>query len=315
MSSCHENRDALDPRASIVLTVAIAAFLTTYAWLFVQGYRFLVIKTAILPIFLLYAGFLRKRMLFVVDWLPFLVGTVLFDVLRGSIYDAIQLHHRQPYAHYVIDLEHLFFRVPAVPVVFQAWRSNWLDAVCVGIHASHFFFFLIFGLAVWHSDRSAFLKYRQCVLLVMAVGLAGYVAVPTVPPWMASQWHLLPVVRHVTADVYSMRLPEFYGTFDVNPVAAMPSLHVAFPTACAAVGWNSFGRRVGLWLAFYAVLVAFSVMYLGEHYATDVVAGIAVGLACAWTSRRSAFDLRSPTLALAVSAAGIALAYALAEWH
>jgi membrane-associated phospholipid phosphatase len=57
-------------------------------------------------------------------------------------------------------------------------------------------------------------------------------------------------------------------------VAAFPSLHVAFPFLTFLALRRAFGR-IG-WLAFgYTMLVAFSVLYTGDHWLVDVVAGIA----------------------------------------
>ena len=57
-------------------------------------------------------------------------------------------------------------------------------------------------------------------------------------------------------------------------MAAFPSLHVAFPFLAFLALRRAFGR-IG-WLAFgYTMLVAFSVIYTGDHWIIDVVAGMA----------------------------------------
>jgi membrane-associated phospholipid phosphatase len=59
-------------------------------------------------------------------------------------------------------------------------------------------------------------------------------------------------------------------------VAAFPSLHVAYPFLAFLVLRRAFGR-VG-WLALaYTALVAFSVVYTGDHWVIDAVAGVAYG--------------------------------------
>jgi membrane-associated phospholipid phosphatase len=57
-----------------------------------------------------------------------------------------------------------------------------------------------------------------------------------------------------------------------NPVAAMPSLHAAFPFlgflfAQRLLGWRAWPLFV------YTVIVWLAVVYLGEHYVVDVVGG------------------------------------------
>jgi membrane-associated phospholipid phosphatase len=148
------------------------------------------------------------------------------------------------------------------------------------------------------------------------LGCAIYFAVPTAPPWWAAEHgHLRervervadevagdesPEVRRIMVDVGGevwgrawSRLEESLGG---NPWAAMPSLHFATsllaaillaeanPTAGAA-GWG------------YALTLGFSLVYLGEHYLTDLVAGAALVAAV-----RRLEPLAEP-LALRVSAA------------
>src|SRR5205823_1071596 len=59
-----------------------------------------------------------------------------------------------------------------------------------------------------------------------------------------------------------------------NDVAAMPSLHMAITVVIAMFAWSR-DRRLGLLGAVYAAAMGFSLVYLGEHYVTDVLAGVA----------------------------------------
>jgi membrane-associated phospholipid phosphatase len=294
--------------AGWALIAGVALLVVVYGWMFVSGSRFFVMKTAVMPIFLLYALMLRRRSAFLTDWAPVIAGTVLFDALRGAIFIAVRKQFLPVYLTYTITLEHALFRVPAVPLVLQQWRMRWLDLAAVTIHASHFAFFLLFGLVLWHLRPAYFGQYRRALLLVMGMGLLGYTVVPSVPPWLAaSAFHVLPPIAHTVGQVYNSMSAELYGTFDTNPVAAMPSLHAAFPTMCACVGWQAYGKRVGLALAVYATVAMFGVMYLGEHYAVDVVAGIGVGLLAVWAARRPWVSSLSLMRSLAVSGLMVAL--------
>lgn len=70
--------------------------------------------------------------------------------------------------------------------------------------------------------------------------------------------------------LYSMA----FGSVNPNTVAAFPSLHVAYPFLSFLVLRRAFGA-VG-WLALgYMLVVAFSVLYAGDHRAIDAVAGVA----------------------------------------
>ena len=67
--------------------------------------------------------------------------------------------------------------------------------------------------------------------------------------------------------------------------ASFPSSHAA---NAAAIAWI-FSRRwrrltPAFWVA--ALTVAWSRIYLNRHYLSDVVAGLAIGMACAWLAPR-----------------------------
>jgi membrane-associated phospholipid phosphatase len=112
---------------------------------------------------------------------------------------------------------------------------------------------------------------------VFDAGCAVYFAVPTAPPWWASeQGHSDEEVRRIMEEVgketWKSAWPAMYGALGGNPWAAMPSLHFA-TSVCAAVSLAETGRGPGAAGWGYAVTLGFALVYLGEHYVTDLVAG------------------------------------------
>ena len=117
---------------------------------------------------------------------------------------------------------------------------------------------------------------------VFDAGACLYWAIPTAPPWWAAQHGQL----EDAAEVRRMMLEygeQFWGDrwgalYDVlggNPLAAMPSLQFATSVTAAhllsevgpvsgAIGWA------------YALTLGLALVYLGEHYAIDLVAGLAL---------------------------------------
>ena len=263
------------------LRLGIVAGVAAYVALFLLGWRTFVLKTAIVPVFAAYAAALPMPRVFLGDWMPLLLSTIVFDFLRGGIYVLVEAGYRPVHAAYVIALEHAIFRTDALPLTLQRFRAPALDWTGVALHGSHFLFFLAFGLVLWHVARAYFPLYRRSLVTAMVIGLIGYVIVPTVPPWMAAlpPYDLLPPIARVVGDVYQRFLPELYGTFDTNPVAAMPSLHAAFPSVCAIVGWRALGRGAGVGVWVYAAAAMAAAVYLGEHYAVDIIAGLIVAIA------------------------------------
>jgi membrane-associated phospholipid phosphatase len=60
-----------------------------------------------------------------------------------------------------------------------------------------------------------------------------------------------------------------------NPIAAMPSIHMAI-TFLLAFPALVVSKRWGLIMLAYSAMMGYSLMYLGEHYFIDVLAGCMV---------------------------------------
>ena len=257
------------------------------------GQYFHITKGMVLPGLALAAALSGRGLAALRDWLLFLVLLLLFDTLRGSIFVAIFAWHLPWYAGYVLELEQLVFGTPSLPHWLQAhWpallASETLRVSAVLVHASHFVYFLGFGWLVYATRRQVFGEFQIAMILAMFVGLLGYLLVPTVPPWMAANLlGLLPPIERVVDGVYTLYIPRVFEGFHINPIAAMPSLHAAFPTVCAVVGWRLY-RWAALPLVLYAALAMLAAVYLAEHYGVDVLAGIGVGLVACGIARRAA---------------------------
>ncbi len=243
-----------------------------------DSYAF-VLKGAVIPVLLATAVLSQRFRGFVNDWAPFLGAVVLFDSLR-SLEFAVTTHFEMPmYAVYAIEWERWLFGGIVAPVSAQQWRAMfsdpyWLDRFFVLLHASHFLFFLLFGFALWYLRRDVFRTYAAAMLGVLYLGLIAHFLVPTIPPWLASRdYALLPPIERLIHSLYNANLPSLFAIFDIHPIAAMPSLHTAMPTLCAFVAFRYLGWR-GLIVAAYACGVGLAVIYLGEHYAVDVVGGV-----------------------------------------
>jgi hypothetical protein len=285
--------------------VSIVIVLLIYVTVFLLGVRFFVLKTMVLPIILAYGLMVRQRAEFVMDWLPLLSATVLFDAVRGAIWVAIIRGYQNFHLDYVIALEQAVFGTPALSLPFQTIRTPSLDLAAVIVHGSHFMYFLFFGLVLWHAHRDHFRLFRRALVLLMVFGLVCYAVIPTAPPWVASlHYGMFAEVPHVSEGIYTLFATELYGTLATNPVAAMPSLHVAFPVLCALIGWRAYGWRMGVGFSFYALIAALVSVYLGEHYAVDAIAGALVAwLALAVGERVTSLSLTFRNSLLASGAA------------
>ena len=115
--------------------------------------------------------------------------------------------------------------------------------------------------------------------------LIGYFAVPTAPPWWASEFegHLGGEVRRVTAEVMRAlqgeRRPGTPNDHEpgANPWAAWPSDHFASALS-AAIALAEADRRAGAAGFAYAAALGFVLVYTGEHYVVDLLLGGALAL-------------------------------------
>ncbi|MCW3015732.1 MAG: phosphoesterase [Solirubrobacterales bacterium] len=128
-----------------------------------------------------------------------------------------------------------------------------------------------------HRDR--FERTALHTYAVFDLGLVAYWAVPTAPPWYAAQQGRAPDLRRMMVEhgeeFWGDRWEPLYGFLGGNPLAAMPSLHFA-TSVMAAHLLQEVGPLHGAIGYTYATTLGFALVYLGEHYVIDLVAGLAL---------------------------------------
>jgi membrane-associated phospholipid phosphatase len=159
------------------------------------------------------------------------------------------------------------------------------NAVDRGLSWVHWSWFLEpHGALTWILARHPehFARSARQMSAVFDLGCALYMAVPTAPPWWASQeGHTDAEVRRIMVEVgekeWGRAWPVLYDTLGGNPWAAMPSLHFA-TSLMAAFLLAETGPVPGAagWL--HAGTLGFALVYLGEHYLIDLLAGAALVL-------------------------------------
>jgi membrane-associated phospholipid phosphatase len=132
-----------------------------------------------------------------------------------------------------------------------------------------------------HPER--FPRAARQMAAVFDLGCAVYFAVPTAPPWWASEQGLTDeevrrIMVEVGEDTWGSAWPKMYDALGGNPWAAMPSLHFA-TSVTAALALSEAGKAEGALGWTYAGTLGFALVYLGEHYVTDLLAGVALVVA------------------------------------
>ncbi len=124
--------------------------------------------------------------------------------------------------------------------------------------------------------RERFERAALHTYAVFDLGLIGYWAVPTAPPWFAAQEGAAPEMRRMMfehgEEFWKDRWGPMYGLLGGNPLAAMPSLHFATSVMAARLLAEE-GRGHGALGWGYAGTLGFALVYLGEHYVIDLLVG------------------------------------------
>jgi membrane-associated phospholipid phosphatase len=163
-------------------------------------------------------------------------------------------------------------------------RFNRLEKLLVWSHWVWFLFphgTVLFTL-LRHPER--FARTAGHVYATFDIGVIGYWVVPTAPPWYAAARGLMddgrtPEVRRMMVEYgeqfWKSGWKPLYGVLGGNPLAAMPSLHFA-TSVTAAHMLAETGRAAGVLGWAYAGTLGAALVYLGEHYVVDLLAGLAL---------------------------------------
>lgn len=235
-----------------------------------------------------------------VDWFPFTAVLLLYDRTRG-VADrlGIELHESD-----ALHAEKWLFggTEPTVWLqqhIFDASHVYWYDALFTLVYTSHFIATPVLAAILWLRDRALWLRYITRVILLSVTGLLTYCLFPEAPPWMAARDGLSAPVDRLSARgwiwLHAGNLDHLLARAQdqgSNAVAAMPSLHFAFAVLVAIAIGMRLSNRWRYLLALYPLAMAFTLVYCGEHYVIDILAGLAYALAVhyavsAWERRRA----------------------------
>ncbi|HEY3738176.1 MAG TPA: phosphatase PAP2 family protein [Jatrophihabitans sp.] len=236
----------------------------------------------------------KKLLWVIVDWWPFTAVLILYDQSRKFADTAGMPLHMTDIARWENDL--FFGHVPTVWLqqhFYSDGHVHWYDAVASLTYSSHFLVTPVLAGVFWFVNRTVFYRYISRVILLSFAGLATYVLFPEAPPWMASQNHVIGEVHRISAlgwtylhASFAHQALESGQNGGANPVAAMPSLHFAFSFLAAMFLAQRIASRWRNLIYLYPVVMALTLVYTGEHYVIDEIAGLAYALAAHFAIRR-----------------------------
>jgi membrane-associated phospholipid phosphatase len=237
----------------------------------------------------------------VIDWLPFTAVLLLYDQTRGVADKlGIALHESD-----ILHAEKWLFGGVNPPLWLQQHLYNpdhvyWYDALITLVYTTHFLATPILAAILWLRDRALWLRYISRVVVLAVAGLITYCLFPEAPPWLAARDGLTEPIARLSARgwiwLHAGNLNSVLARAQddgSNPVAAMPSLHTAFAVLVALMIGARLRSRWRYLLALYPVAMGFTLVYTGEHYVLDLIAGVVYALVVhaalnRWEARRAA---------------------------
>jgi len=215
---------------------------------------------------------------FLWDWIPVLLLLFGYEYLRG----LAPLLSKNTNIWPMIQADQLMFGyIPSIKLqelLYSPTTIRWYDYLAVVLYVSHFVIPMVTAFIFWMYNRRAFKHFTAGFLVLSYLAFVTYMIFPAMPPWMASNLGYIPPLQKIMDQVmasfaHPISVPTVYQFFGANLVAAVPSLHAAYPLLIFL-----YVRQQISWLGYlitpYVFGVWFSVVYLGEHYVIDVILGI-----------------------------------------
>lgn len=267
-----------------ILLAGLVALGLVSGWLLPPGVFIVAVAFPLLGV-----AYLTDRRESRLQWTCYVLGFVLFAYLR-SVADETPI---PVFYEYVIALEQAL--PGSIPTLFLQARlyelgnPDMLDWVAVVLHFSYFIVPHLFAVSLLMGTRRLFGRYVVAALGTYYGALLVSAILPTAPPWLAAQdgylSHVFRVVENVLLNVDPETYTYAYEVAGTNPVAAMPSLHygITWLIALAAFRWHPV---VGLVAWTYSLAMGGALVYSGEHYVVDLVAGALLAHACWLASGR-----------------------------
>lgn len=214
----------------------------------------------------------------VVEWLPFLALLVLYDKLRGAVAVGAAQAHVIPQ----IDVDRWLGggTLPTEWLQRHLWHGaglRWWDVAVWAVYMTHFFAVWITAAVLWHRSRARFRRFAVLIVTLTLSAFLIYWLYPAQPPWLAADLGRISPLTRIVPQVWGeLGVRTVQSVYEdnslVNEVAAVPSLHAAYPMMLLLFFWPA-GLRVRLGLGLYTLAMAFALVYAGEHFVADILAG------------------------------------------
>lgn len=204
-------------------------------------------------------------------WTPLLMILLSYEALAGTIgslaaSDAVSS---------LYSVDKLIWGFNLTGWVQSTFSSTTLTVMATLLYEVHMPLVAFTAAMVWFLRREIFGRYVTAMALTSYAALATFVLFPTSPPWYVGAASNL--LQGAGSSVVSGVFSGLTSLIESDQFAAFPSLHGAY-----AIVFCYFMVKLDKRLAAVAVPVTlgilFSTLYLGQHYAIDLLGGAVYAL-------------------------------------
>ncbi len=217
-------------------------------------------------------GVLPKALRFAVYWAPFIFIYLFYESFRSIV--PVLVSSRID-ATTPLRFEEALFGAPLFLILYH-YRVLVLDILFSFIYAIHPLYSIIYAAYLYFRERlNEYLWYVAAFTATSLIGLTIYILWPVAPPWLGPIAGVSRVPNYFSRVFSAIGIS---GVIDPNPYAAMPSMHVGIAVVFAVSLIRIKPHRKWLAVA-WPIAMGVSVIYTGNHYLLDVVAGALVAYA------------------------------------
>lgn len=221
----------------------------------------------------------KRRLSFIKSWVPFLTIILMYEALQGVV--GAMVEAGEVVSLYAMDVA--LWGLNLTGAIQSALVSQPMTLAMTFFYTLHLPLVVFASVYLWHDDKGLFKRYVSAITVTSYLALVTFVFLPTAPPWYegAAQNLLQSADSLFPVQAYQ----SVMSLIEADKFAALPSLHTAYAVIFLFY-MKKRGRRSGLLALTITSGILFSTLYLGQHYAIDLIFGAVYALGSCFITDR-----------------------------
>lgn len=185
--------------------------------------------------------------------------------------------------------QNMDYNVDFTPWVFQLeghfvqafqnlFYTPWITSVTSFFYLAVFQALIIASLGIYAGDRRGVFLYATCftVIINYLIAIPFYLFFPVNETWAYPPSGVSFIMLEAFPNFNTIYRP-FSGLNN-----CFPSLHTSLSVSMAILAVRSGNRRWAIFAVLSAFIIVFSIFYLGIHWLTDMIGGLALATLASW---------------------------------